>query len=84
MCGMRRQAERLGGRAGRRTVGGARRLGWVEPLPLKSREPMKRAASTRHARVLEGMPATACAEESAPAWTCGGRRGWEGELGRVS
>lgn len=36
---------------------------------------MKSAASTRHARVLEDMAATACAEESAPAWTW---RGWAG------
>ena len=65
--------------AARRTVGGARRVGWVEPLPLKSREPMKSAASTRHASVPEDMAATACAEESAPAWTWAGAGGRAGE-----
>ena len=48
-------------------------------MPLKSREPMKSAASTRHASVLEDMAATACAEESAPAWTWAGAGGRAGE-----
>ena len=45
---------------------------------------MKSAASTRHARVLEDMAATACAEESAPAWTWRGwAGGWAGERVRA-